>query len=177
MHVTLWNMLPSNVRSVEYIAQFHCHLQTNLYNLAYPPYLPHINPAVATGISIDSEIDHRFYLIAAIAPLGGRRPQHAVSMSAYLALSSARWYPSSSFLVHLSIVSPSFLHRLMDAVEVTISTTYVSVSRLCAEGPPARDSHQGLHGPQRGILQGHRGGHGSGPAPGTRLLVFVSHLK
>ena len=32
----------------------------------------------------------------------GRRPQHAASTSAYVALSSARWYPSSSCLVCLS---------------------------------------------------------------------------
>ena len=42
-------------------------------------------------------------------PVVGRRPQHAASTSAYVALSSARWYPSSSRLVRLSAVSPAFL--------------------------------------------------------------------
>ena len=41
--------------------------------------------------------------------LVGRRPQHTASTSAYLALTSARWYPSSSRLVRLSTVSPVFL--------------------------------------------------------------------
>ena len=34
---TLWNMLPSSVKSVENIAKFHRRLKTYLYNLAYPP--------------------------------------------------------------------------------------------------------------------------------------------
>ena len=34
---TLWNMLPSSVKSVENIAKFRRHLKTYLYNLAYPP--------------------------------------------------------------------------------------------------------------------------------------------
>ena len=34
---TLWNMLPSSVKSVEKIAKFRRHLKTYLYNLAYPP--------------------------------------------------------------------------------------------------------------------------------------------
>ena len=42
-------------------------------------------------------------------PVVVRRPQYAASTSAYLALSSARWYPSSSRLVRLSNVSPVFL--------------------------------------------------------------------
>ena len=42
-------------------------------------------------------------------PVVERRPQHCASTSACLALSSARWYPSSSGLVRLSTVSPVFL--------------------------------------------------------------------
>ena len=42
-------------------------------------------------------------------PVVGRRPQHAASTSAYLALSSARWYLSSCRLVRLFTVSPVFL--------------------------------------------------------------------
>ena len=34
---TLWNMLPSSVKSVENIAKCCRHLKTYLYNLAYPP--------------------------------------------------------------------------------------------------------------------------------------------
>ena len=34
---TLWNMLPSSVKSFENIAKFRRHLKTYLYNLAYPP--------------------------------------------------------------------------------------------------------------------------------------------
>ena len=34
---TLWNMLPSSVKSVENIAKFCCHLKTYLCNLAYSP--------------------------------------------------------------------------------------------------------------------------------------------
>ncbi|WP_240991771.1 hypothetical protein, partial [endosymbiont of Tevnia jerichonana] len=34
---TLWNMLPSSVKSVENIIKFRRHLKTYLYNLAYPP--------------------------------------------------------------------------------------------------------------------------------------------
>ena len=34
---TLWNMLPSSVKSVENIAKFRRRLKTYLYNLAYPP--------------------------------------------------------------------------------------------------------------------------------------------
>ena len=41
----------------------------------------------------------------------GQRLQHAASTSAYLALSCARWYPSSSsHLVHMSTVSPDFFY-------------------------------------------------------------------
>ena len=43
---------------------------------------------------------------AAMMSHGWVKAQHAASISAYLALSSARWYPSSSRLVHLSIISP-----------------------------------------------------------------------
>ena len=39
-------------------------------------------------------------------PVVGRRPQHAVSTSAYIALSSAKWYPSFHYL------SSSSLHFL-----------------------------------------------------------------
>ena len=41
-------------------------------------------------------------------PSLGEGPQHTAFTSAYLALSSARWYPSSSRLVRISIVSPVF---------------------------------------------------------------------
>ena len=34
---TLWNMLPSSVRSVENIAKFRSHLKTYLHNFAYLP--------------------------------------------------------------------------------------------------------------------------------------------
>ena len=34
---TLWNMLSSSVKSVENIAQFHCHLKHTFNNRAYPP--------------------------------------------------------------------------------------------------------------------------------------------
>ena len=45
---------------------------------------------------------------AAIVPRGGAKSQHAASTSAYLALSSARWYPTSNRLVLFSTVSPAF---------------------------------------------------------------------
>ena len=34
---TVWNMLPSNVRSVEHIAKVRDHIKAYLYNLTYPP--------------------------------------------------------------------------------------------------------------------------------------------
>ena len=39
-----------------------------------------------------------------ICPIVGRRPQHAVSTSAYLELFSARWYPSSTGVVILTVL-------------------------------------------------------------------------
>ena len=33
---SLWNMLPSSVKSIENIAKFRRHLKTYLYNVVYP---------------------------------------------------------------------------------------------------------------------------------------------
>ena len=52
---------------------------------------------------------HHWFIVQPQRPMVERRPPHAASTSSYLALSSARWYPSSSRLVRLSNVSPVFL--------------------------------------------------------------------
>ncbi len=52
---TLWNMLPSSVKSVANIAKFRRYLKTSLYNLAYPPKCP--------GVSISQSDDNWICLL------------------------------------------------------------------------------------------------------------------
>ena len=40
---TIWNILPSSVKSVENTATFRRHLKTYIYNLAYPSKLPGVS--------------------------------------------------------------------------------------------------------------------------------------
>ena len=53
---------------------------------------------------------HLHYCAAVVSRSWAKASQHAASTSAYLALSSVRWYPSSRRLVRLSVVLPVFLY-------------------------------------------------------------------
>ena len=46
---TPWNMLPSNVKSVDNIAKIRRHLTTYFYNLAYPPQFPGVSSNLVTN--------------------------------------------------------------------------------------------------------------------------------
>ena len=67
----------------------------------------HVNIYIYIYINIYIYIYHHHHCAAIVSH--GWAKASAASTSAYLALSSARWYPPSSRLVHFSNVSPVFL--------------------------------------------------------------------
>ena len=72
----------------------------------YSATLAHVRDTRASNITFITTIILIYIIVQPKYPMVGRRPHHYVSISAYLALSSAIWYPSSNHLIRFSIVSP-----------------------------------------------------------------------